>query len=359
MKNSLLKFAYIATLLLLFLVVPQSLMATPLLTSGQSETTTTVIADGKAKIVEWKVDRVGENLLVEYKVEIASDAVNRRHIMVFAPVVTTYRNSYSLPPIVVRGSGVGSTIKRHNWTSKQTFHYDQATYATNGESLALSATIPFAEWMENIDLVFESVIGGCTKYERLPMAVVAEGLFSREWRLPRDRRFLMEEMELVERAAYQKLERQLIAAEHKLAEAKRREVAEERRLECERGLSVYFRVGSSKIDMDFRDNRAALNEIVESCGKGEVVGRVVVAGFASPDGGLEINRRLGEARAVALREYIVANSSLKSEQIMVLNGSVDWSTLYYTLDGESKPLRTLLDDYYPDLRRAIFKIINF
>jgi len=80
-------------------------------------------------------------------------------------------------------------------------------------------------------------------------------------------------------------------------------------------VKVYFRQGSSGLDLSFRENRLVLDRIAERlrANHRQVPYRllqVMVVGGASPEGGVALNRRLSEKRAGVLFDYLARHGFL-------------------------------------------------
>jgi len=98
-------------------------------------------------------------------------------------------------------------------------------------------------------------------------------------------------------------------------------------------LSIYFKQGSDVVDRIYADNGYALVDMI-SCiraiqsSKDSRIVKVIIAGFASPEGSFLFNDRLAWERAVAIKEIIVNNTNLSNRVVSIYNGSVDWRGLY-------------------------------
>jgi pimeloyl-ACP methyl ester carboxylesterase len=57
------------------------------------------------------------------------------------------------------------------------------------------------------------------------------------------------------------------------------------------------------------------------------VERIVIAGFASPEGSANLNMRLSERRGESVRKFILDNSSLRPSGVSVYAGGEDWEGL--------------------------------
>jgi len=98
-------------------------------------------------------------------------------------------------------------------------------------------------------------------------------------------------------------------------------------------LSIYFRSGSDIVDRTYADNGYALVDMIsciraiQSSDDCRIV-KIIIAGFASPEGSFLANDRLAWERAVAVKEIMLNNTNLSNRVVSIYNGSVDWRGLY-------------------------------
>lgn len=154
-------------------------------------------------------------------------------------------------------------------------------------------------------------------------------------------------------------------------------------------LMVHFRQGGSSIDRYLRDNNSSLVRLISAirainASQDARISKIIIAGFASPEGSLETNDRLAWERAVSLKTFILNNSRTPAGEIRLFNGSEDWrglrrlvaqSDLYekdrildiidnvpvrkgrelqlMKLSG-GVPYRYMLENMFPDLRNAAY-----
>ncbi len=102
--------------------------------------------------------------------------------------------------------------------------------------------------------------------------------------------------------------------------------------ERENGLEIYFPLAKYEIRLDYLDNAYNLNNLIGciemiASSPDSRVARIVVAGFASPEGTFAVNDRLAFERAVSLKKYIIDNTVIGDDRVAVFNGSVDWRGL--------------------------------
>lgn len=100
-------------------------------------------------------------------------------------------------------------------------------------------------------------------------------------------------------------------------------------------LAVKFKVSKVDVDHSIFDNEETFSKILSAVDKIHSspyykIDKIQVSGFASPEGSLKFNTWLGENRAKALIDYIIAqrpNYGLTYENFEVVNGEENWSEL--------------------------------
>ncbi|MFC4665491.1 DUF3868 domain-containing protein [Falsiporphyromonas endometrii] len=165
----------------------------------------------------------------------------------------------------------------------------------------------------------------------------------------------------------------------------------EKRLEEKFESKVTFPCAQSRLDAAFENNRDELKRLSDFVKKslsyeGATMDKVVIEGFASPEGSAEGNKRLSENRSLALSNYVISKfPALRKVSNMSVNGfGEDWNGLVKVLkesrpsyaeamlgiidkypnvqarkaalksyDG-CRPYIEMVRDYYPQLRRTTF-----
>lgn len=165
----------------------------------------------------------------------------------------------------------------------------------------------------------------------------------------------------------------------------------EKRLEEKFESKVTFPCAQSRLDAAFENNRDELKRLRDFVKKslsyeGATMDKVVIEGFASPEGRAESNKKLSENRSQALSNYVVSNfPALRKVSNMIVNGfGEDWQGLEKVLRESSapyaeavldiiakypevakrkaelksyeagKPYVAMVRDYYPQLRKTTF-----
>lgn len=107
---------------------------------------------------------------------------------------------------------------------------------------------------------------------------------------------------------------------------------------------VHFRVGSSRVDLDFRGNGEHLDRFASQVNAvladpELVVDGVTVETGASPEGGLDLNERLAMDRAKAIRRALLDRLSLNASQVKAYSIGIDWEGLTMAVRESSCPWR--------------------
>ena len=105
---------------------------------------------------------------------------------------------------------------------------------------------------------------------------------------------------------------------------------------------IGFPVGNSTLDTAYGNNAASLSDVVsflESVKKDNTLELVEVSfcGFASPEGGLALNRKLEEKRRNSLERYVRERVSLPNGVISRPEGFIAWERLAELVEVSDMP----------------------
>lgn len=97
-------------------------------------------------------------------------------------------------------------------------------------------------------------------------------------------------------------------------------------------VKIHFKQGYSRLDLDLRDNRTALDRVAADVAvclsdSGYVLRSVEVVGGASPEGGLRLNERLSRRRAAVLFGHLSARTALPDSLCVFTYLGRDWQGL--------------------------------
>ena len=99
---------------------------------------------------------------------------------------------------------------------------------------------------------------------------------------------------------------------------------------CADSVKVYFRVGHRQFDPSLEDNRTAMDGFVSKvreAAAADDIDRIVVRGYASPDGFFKANEILARNRCNSIAEYIMANADINGDLIEQIPEGIGWSEL--------------------------------
>ncbi len=281
---------------------------------------------------------------VDFTLVIGSRAAARGNTLSIIPVLKRGGLSRELTPVVIRGRRAKILYERRFIASPQTAARDgsEAITADNGQSLKYHIVIPFEDWMAGSALSLEGVDEGCCSATRTDMGLIAENLMV----IPGE--VVVEEKIAIPQRVFTTAEK--LAERFPFVKPSGSDEARSRD-----GITVYFHQGRHDIDQNYRMNHQSLIDIlsvvreIERSGDSEVE-RIVIAGFASPEGSWEHNMRLSERRGEAVRKFIFDNTSIRADRLSVHAGGEDWDGLRELVAGSDmwdKQMVLDIIDRYP------------
>jgi outer membrane protein OmpA-like peptidoglycan-associated protein len=305
----------------------------------------------QAQTPDWDRIKIGqpvaevqnERLILTFDVSADKKAVKRKEARVLTPVLTDGRYSLPLSSIVVRGAGF-KALQKNNAELSDLARNNRTVWVENGRTALYRVEIPMQSWMWGVDLVLNGT--DVLPRERKEMAprTLASGLQIRypaapltdteppviPWdRIGGEKPFTTADL-LAERHPY-------VVREPMYGEMDPFDIYADER---ENAAVVHFHVGSHYISPQYKDNELILSELsdvinhltaAEDCR----IERVLLAGFASPEGSLDSNERLAYDRAAAIKEHLLRTTDLPYHRILLYNGSVDWRTLRKSVENSN------------------------
>lgn len=314
-------------------------------TTISSQTPTTVITN---KVIVSGLSAVedGGFVSVSFRADVAADAATRGEVYVFSPVLSNGSYRVSLPAVVVRGKGTKRSVARRLWSAGESEIVPGAVYAANGQSVDYSAVVEAQEWMHGGSLYVEGATGGCCTYSEDGMVTLADNLRLYDDPVP------VEVVTEIVRPRYRSIADSLSVVHSFVLPASQFDPADPFRVrddERETALIVYFHQSKHDIDRSYRNNGHTLSELTDAVNailgdRSSNVERIVIAGFASPEGSFSLNDRLSFNRAVAVKGHILRTTRMRDEQVMVFNGGEDWNGLRYIVEKSAmKDRQAVLD----------------
>lgn len=319
-----------------------------------------------------KVYRQKGNVSVAMDITVDGLDIRSNDMVILTPVIKSNRDetALQLAPVVLAGNRRSKILRR-----KQHFHHpldlntEEAPYAVvrrdnnKRQEIVYRTTVPAADWMKNANLVLHENIQGCADCNRgsgLSYAVnprILPGDYVPAYQLT----YLMPEAEVKTRSD-------------------------------RHSATFNYVVDRYELHRDYKDNAIKLDEVdriirnIQDNNDFSIT-KLEIAGYASPEASVAHNRILARNRARSFADYLVANFGLSRKQLTVKSYGEDWKGLREAVSGSSladkqavlniidqvpnpdardvrlKKLsggttyRTLLDDFYPPLRRTEYTIV--
>jgi hypothetical protein len=361
---------------ILLAVCPPALPATSLLP-----------VDGKnIGVKATEVVRAGNDTVsVAFRIEVGDNVTAPNRSLVIRPFLRGINGQQNeLPPIVVRGARVGADAENRSMSAVGIV-FTGDNLASNGEILDYRVSIPWQNWMEGSQLIFDGLNIGRGETTRVEIGLVADNLLlEREtpainyasvipdapveqaeppasaYQAPQSRPAtgtigdeLSARFTFVESVANFNQARTSSALDAVFdynmplifgtgTTHPDDETVNFIEMTRHGALHVKFERGSDVVARDLGENNQTLVDLISSIRILETspdtrIVRVVVAGFSAPEGALDEKETLAMERAGVVRDFLTANSRIDPAVISIHNGSVDWTTLRALISDSNMP----------------------
>lgn len=287
------------------------------------------IADNRIIIEDVVISETDGNLGVLFTADIHENAVGRNQTYVFNPVLTDGNYRVTLPAIIVEGKGTKLSRDRKEWVSGVIQEYENALYAKPGQAVNYHATVEAQEWMHGSQLRIEGVMGGCCSYKNDKGIILADNIHL--YNDPEPIVVITEVKRFLPLSMGDSLSMSFpfVIPESMFDPNDPYKIYDEER---DNSMIVFFHQSKHDIVPEYRNNAQTLVNLTAAiemilADTLSKVERVVVAGFASPEGTYEFNERLAYNRGVAVRDYLAQTTGIRDNQILIFNGAVDWRGL--------------------------------
>ena len=293
----------------------------------------TSMAGAEVKIDDASVHRAGDSVRVDFKMTIPSRTVGSDYVQRFTPVIKNGSDSVALDEIEIVGKRMQKLRRREEvLTGKK---YEVTPYqAVNGSELQYEVVVPYESWMGDspVALTLACEREGCCRVSPMPGIAVC-----------RDVRLRPPYEPVVAPVAVEpSVAERLAEVEQVLFPMTQYEpYSESMQVWRDKGaLKVYFPLDKSDLSRDYRDNGKTLDKIVDILKQiyaddRSDVGKILIVGFASPEGPTRRNERLAGARAQVLKEYVNQYLNLPDSLYEVANGGEAWGELRDMVEASS------------------------
>ena len=308
-----------------------------------------------------EISRHRDSVTVRMQMDVTDTRIKSGGSLILAPRLSGAdgKGSAYVPPIELMGRKRRIYLQRNPETAYTSDEMYRVIEKKRKEKqlVEYTVTVPYASWMEHSRLQIVEDLCGCGKVESGNLNELAQADLSFRPRLA----YVVPEAEPV----------------------KARELSGKAFLD--------FRVNRTEIDPSYRQNPVELKRILASIDtvkndRDFTVTEITIKGYASPEGGYAVNKRLAEGRTEALKKYIVDRYGFDKSVIRVESEPENWQGLveYVSasslsdkeqildfiengpsdIDQKEKQMRTkfpasysvLLNDCYPGLRRTDYRI---
>ena len=339
---------------------------------GISFTDSELSAQNRSKTPIYKdvtVNMLGDSVEVSFTLFVSKKALKRNYVMTIEPILSSKDSKLTLPIIEVY-SRYSSLLEKKRYHYQNRIKPNLATYSLErGDSLSYTCRVGYESWMDGASLVYGSSIKGCCK-------TIIEPIVALENYAPANTLVPSETADSVHSLLLAKSERGnittgivgsqdqnlsgssvsdestplvsdvstlLVSSEStssviqnlKAKYTAVSDISEYKYGELirEGSVTIYFEIGSSKIDVMHRDNIESLKLLGEiaSIAKNDsnvILEKVVIAGFASIEDTYDYNLKLSERRSESLRQYVSHFTSLNPDILDISYKGEDWHGLY-------------------------------
>ncbi|MCD7970084.1 MAG: DUF3868 domain-containing protein [Alistipes sp.] len=267
--------------------------------------------EGSVMIMGIKLVESGDSLLLAFNVEVNRRAINNRQSWRIVPQLNGLFDGevQEFPTLLVTGRQKERHFKRkerfsNRWLKDNYPEYKTTVPKGTDTVIYYRVVVPYEHWMDNARLSIHQYLGSSKERRQL---------------------FSSDGYGMVTPQPYEPYEiKPVVNYIVPGKEAKKRSAAYQALID--------FPMGVSRLVPDFRRNREGLERIDK-----EVrlikdnpyieIESVYMEGYASPEGGIDLNRRLATERVLALKDYFVSVHGIRPDIIQINTVTEDWDGL--------------------------------
>ena len=297
--------------------------------------------------------RKGDSVRVEFEIAVPRGMVGADYVERLTPVVKNEADSLLLDEIEIVGKRQQKLRRREEALSGKAYPAAPYQLDNEGDTLRYDVALPYERWMGESPIALSLLCEreGCCRVEPLPDIPLCGEVVLRPPYVPS-----VQPVALIPSVAERLAEVEKVLYPMTGYEP----YSESMEVWRDKGaLKVYFPLDKSDLRRDFRDNAVTLDKIVDILKQiyaddRSDVGKILIVGFASPEGPTKRNERLAGARAMVLKEYVNRYLSLPDSLFEVANGGEAWGELRDRVaesDFDCKERMLEIIDHTPDLGR--------
>lgn len=292
--------------------------------------------------VSSELKQVEEVMYVTIDINFDHFKLGKERYMIVTPILSNANETEEvyLSPILINGKTRAKVHKRGlalNKQSEPAGYFAVLNAGKEMKKIEYVDTTPFEPWMKNAQLKLMQFICGCGGN--------AEELYTD---------YLNPDIQLQVEEVIPPKVTQVVEIKEQVKEVE---------------AFIEYPINKSAILENFGDNKNKLAQL--KSGLEEVFGdenmdisRIVIMGYASPEGPADLNRRLSEERAEALKEYMLGHfREVNPSSIQVVYGGEDWKRLEELIEASAytdkdQILSVIRNTDNPNTRKAKLKSLN-
>lgn len=258
---------------------------------------------GRLSITRIQVQSTGDSIELSFDYSTHLLHIKKKERITVTPVISNGTHQVKFSPFMITGQKAKTPTVQ--------------TYA---------AAMKYEEWMKGSILAFESSIRLCAKQAMLTTAIV-------------NNRILQDpDVEIVRITEQPQACKPAPTTADKLAQtydflADASAKSDPDRENDDESVRILYKLGSSVLAGEYADNARNLGLLVDVINRinrssDSRVSNILIAGYASPEGNARLNANLAEARAAALKEYLMQHTQVAAATFETINGETDWHSLY-------------------------------
>jgi len=266
----------------------------------------------------------GDSAFVGLQIELNDALIAKRAFVLFTPVIQDDSLSLELPAVMINGESRHKAYLRMVALGRKPVELGQVINAgeknATSRSYLYSASVAYKPWMKEAGLTIREDRCECGG----PMVKLHSDLIAKRIHDPDDEQIL---------------------ANLNLIASFRQPKPEPVKTRSETGTAyLEFVLGSSTLKPKFMNNAAELAKISEMIEKIKddpaiTIDRIIIDGYASPEGEQTMNNSLSEKRSTALKDYLCRTYHLDENLFSVTGHGEDWATFEKILIDSKAPYR--------------------
>ena len=309
---------------------------------------------GSLRIDNLVMERLDGRLSIAFEAQADPASVPNGYTLVFTPILQDGSNRQALPSLYIQ------TRRAEKQAARNDFAFPEgARRIMDSDPSVYRETVSYENWMRGAEFSLENTAFYCRAYADGDVTLFASDLFAGDTtviirvleapvieKAPTTGEMLAEHLSFVAPLADFERARDNIAFDENMPLAQGRGIGSENNNLVEEfidrnragSLIIYYELDSRTINTAYRHNARSLSQITEAVQSIEASGdsrvsRVVIAGFASPEGSVSHNERLAWDRAQAIKNWLLEHTPVPEEKVRVYNGAEDWRGLRLLVEG--------------------------